>query len=190
MVIAFVFFRDQFALRYDRHRYDVRAFVEEFGCRIHQHAVLLDNEQKSVLRETGTIWNNEIDGRCKRLHLLGHAGLGTIRHRIDLRFARTDKGDDTLRTDRHVTRIGHDRIEPNMEAMRQLDLLQILFQRRGLGAALRHRRNVRRCSCGLELAKLLQIARIVLCQYRPDANSAATEAPSNISLCMETKPPC
>jgi hypothetical protein len=69
VVIAFVFLRDQFALRYDRHCHHIRAFVKEFSRGIHQHAVLFDNEQKAIFRETGAVRNNEIDGRRKRLNL-------------------------------------------------------------------------------------------------------------------------
>src|ERR1700693_5651944 len=80
-----------------------------------------DDEQKSVLGEARAVGNDEIDRRREWLHLLGDAGLGAVGNGIYLSLAGTDEGDDSLRPDRHVARVGDDRIKPDMEAVRRLD---------------------------------------------------------------------
>ena len=166
VIVALVLLRDQLALRHDRHRDHVRAFIKELRGRIHQHAVLLDDEQKAVLGEARPVGEDEIERRSERLDLLGDADLAAVGHGIDLRLAGADEGDDALRPDRHMARIGNERIEADMEAVRQLDLGQILLDRVGLGAGLRNGRNVGRRAGGLELSELFQIARIVLRECR------------------------
>ncbi len=97
MVEAFLRGRDQFALLHDRRHCDVRTLVEELGGREGQYPVLLDGEQKAVLREADAVRIAELDRRRELPHVLGNAHVATIRQRVDLGLAGADIGDDPLR---------------------------------------------------------------------------------------------
>src|ERR1700735_448391 len=116
---------DQLALGNDDANRDVLALVEELGGRILQDPVLLDHIQESVFREARAVRQSLWQTRREFLDL--DAALGAraraIGHRPDLALARADKGYDALRTDRHVARVGDERIELNVEAGRQFDLV-------------------------------------------------------------------
>jgi hypothetical protein len=117
--------RDQLALGNDDANRYVLTLIEELGRRILQDPVLLDDIQEAILREAGAVRQPLRQARCKFLDL--DAALGAraraIGHRPDLALARADKGYDALRTDRHVARVGDERIELNVEALRQFNLV-------------------------------------------------------------------
>ena len=104
--------------------------------------------------------------RSKRLDLVSDARLAAVGDRIDVGLAGADEGHDALRPNRHVAGIGDERVEADVEAVRQFDLFQILLDRVGLGAGLRNGRNIRRRAGGLHSSKLFQIAWIILRERR------------------------
>ena len=72
-------------------------------------------------------------------------------------LARADEQHVGRGRDRHVARVGHDRVQVDPEARRQLDPLQVLADRVGVGAGLRHRRDVEVGRRDLHLLQLLDV---------------------------------
>jgi hypothetical protein len=62
----------------------------------------------------------------------------------------------------HVARVRNQRVEPDVESLRQLDFLEIALERVGLGAALGNDRDVGRGARRLELTELLEVVRGIL----------------------------
>ena len=77
-------------------------------------------------------------------------------------LAGADEGHVGVRRDGEVTRVGNDGIERDLEARRQLDLLQVALDGFGVGAGLRDRRDGLADASGLHLLELLERLRLGL----------------------------
>ena len=141
VIVGFVGAGDQLAVLDHIADRDVGALVEEFGCRELPHAVALGDVEEPVLGKTDAVRDDEVERGCEALHLVGGPVLVAIGDRPDGILARADEGDHALRPDGHVPGVGDDRVEIDLEARRQLDLLQVLAQLVGIGAGLRHELN-------------------------------------------------
>ena len=155
----FLLRRDQLALLDHDEGGDVGALVEELGGGKDQHAVLLGDEEKAVLREADAVRDGEGDRGRELLDLVGDAILVAVGDRPHLAFARADERHHALRPDGDVAGIRNDGIEPDLEPARQLDAGEILLDRVGLRAGLRYLRDVHRRAGGLEVGQLFEIAR-------------------------------
>src|SRR5258707_3242117 len=82
-VMALLRLRDQFALGDDNPCNNARALIEEFGCRIFQHAILLGDVKKTVLREAPAIGYLLWQGRGELLDLVAHATARAVGHHPD-----------------------------------------------------------------------------------------------------------
>ena len=123
-----------------------------------QHAVLLDDVEETVLREARAVRQLLRQRRREFLHFFGDAAARAVGDGPDLRLAGADEGDDALRAYRHVPRVGDERVEVDMEAVRHFDLVfRISLTCVGFRAALRNRRPVdrRRHVHGLERVSAL-----------------------------------
>jgi hypothetical protein len=118
MVVALFALRDELALRNDWNRHHVGAFIEEFGCRIHQHTVLFDDVQEAIFREARTVRNLFRQRRREFLHFVTDEIAIPIRNNINLGLARANKQRDALRPNRHVPGVRHQRVETDMETWR------------------------------------------------------------------------
>ncbi len=142
MVVGLLLHRHQLALRHHFDHRDVRAFVEELGRREIQHAVVLDHDQEAVLGPAHAVGLLEVERWSEGLHLIGDAVAVAIGNGPQGGLARAHEQHVGRRRDRHVTRVGHDRVQLDREAGRQADLLQIVADRIRVPAGLRHRRQV------------------------------------------------
>src|SRR4029079_18570398 len=137
-----------FAFGNDNAGDNVGALVEEFGSRIFQHPVLLDDVKEAVLRETSPVGNLLRQGRGELLHLVADAAARAIGHDPGFRLAGADERRDALRPDCDMPGIRNERIERDLEAWWQLDLGQIFLDLFGFRAALRNLRPVSRAPGG------------------------------------------
>ena len=139
VVVGFLLDRHQLALRHHLDHRHVRAFVEELGGRKIQHAVVLDHDQEAVLGPAHAVRLLEIERRGEGLDLVGYAVAVSVGNGPQRGFARADEQHVRRVGHRHVTGIGHDRVELDDEAGRQVDLAQVVANRVGVLAGLRHR---------------------------------------------------
>ena len=157
VVEALFFNRDQLPLGHDRCRGNIRTLIEKIGCRECQYAILFGDIKHTVRRKAQAIRNLETDRRCEHLHLIGDTALGAVGDGPHASLARTDENHARIGANCHVTRVRHDRIQIDLEARRQLDLLEIGLERRCACPALRHRLDVQRCPCALEPLQFLHV---------------------------------
>ncbi len=127
---------------------------------------MLHDDQEPVFRPADAIGNLEIERRGKRLHLVGHAIAVAVGHRPHHRLAGADEKHVGRRRNGHVPGVGDYRIKVDLEAGRQLDLLQVLADRIGIAACLRHWRDVEVGRGDLELLEALQVVGLRLCKSR------------------------
>src|SRR4051794_9966217 len=107
MVVALLGLRDQFTFGNDDTCNNVRALIEEFGCRIFQHAILLGDVEETVLREAAAIGYLLWQRRSELLHLVSHAAARAVRYHPDFGLASADECRDALWADRDMAGIGH-----------------------------------------------------------------------------------
>jgi hypothetical protein len=103
---------------------------------------VLGDDQEAVARPAHAVRHLEVERRRERLDLVGDAVAVAVGHGPHGRLARADEQHVGRRRDRHVTRVGDDRVEVDAEAGRQLHFLQVLADRIGVAAGLRDRRDV------------------------------------------------
>ena len=149
---------DELALLDDVADRNVRALVEEFRRREDAHAVALGDVEEAVLGEADAVRDGEIERRREPLHLVGGAVLVAVGDGPDGILAGADEGHDALRADRHVARVRHDGVEIDLEARRQLDLLEVLAQLVGVVVVLRHVAEGRHAGAGrLHVVELFHV---------------------------------
>ena len=183
VVVGFFLGRDQLALLHDDEGSDIGAFVEELGGGIDQHAVLLGDEEETILRETHAVGNGKADRGRELLDLVGDTILVAVGDRPHLALAGADERHHALRPDREMAGIRHDGIEPDLESARQLDAGEILLDRVRLGPGLRNLRDVHRRAGGLEVGQLFEIARgrrLRLGQSRPGQHERRGDAQQRV----------
>jgi hypothetical protein len=136
VVIALLVDGDEFSLGHDGNGHHVGALVEELCRRIHDHPVLLRHVEKAILGETGAVGDGQLERLGETLHLVRHPVLVAVGHDPGIVLAGSDKDRDPLGANRHMAGVGDDCIELDLEARRQLDSLQSLANRCGIGSAL------------------------------------------------------
>mmetsp|Transcript_22402 Transcript_22402/g.32760 ORF Transcript_22402/g.32760 Transcript_22402/m.32760 type:complete len:267 (+) Transcript_22402:639-1439(+) len=124
VIVAFFLNRNETALRHDRNRDNIRAFVEKLSRRVHHHTVALGNEKKPVLGKGHAIGDVQFKRRRKILHLISDAIPVTVHHRPNLVLFGADKQDRPLRCHCHVPGVGNQRIKFNLEPGGQTDVFQ------------------------------------------------------------------
>ena len=159
MVERLFLFRDQLALAEDLDDRHVRPLVEELGGGEVQHAVVLHDDEKAVLRPAHAVGHLELERGRERLHLVGVSRAGAVGHRPDGGLARADEHHVRRGRDRHHAGIGHDAVELDLEPGRQLDPLQVFPERIGALPRLGNGRDVEIRPGDFELLQLLEVRR-------------------------------
>jgi hypothetical protein len=157
VVVALLRGRDEIALLQNLECCDVGPLVEKLRRRKLKDPVLLGHVKHAVRREADTIREVEGQGGCEHLHLVGNAILVPIRDGVDVLLAGTDEDDSGIRPHGHVACIRHEGVELDLEALRQLDALQIAAKRVGLAPLLWNGLRLLGARA-LEVAQTLEIA--------------------------------
>ncbi len=150
--------RDQLALINHDKGGRVRTFLEELRRREDEHAVMLGDEEEVVVRHADAVRHLEVDRRRELLDDVGNAVLVLVDHRVDLGLARADEEDAGLTADRHVPGVRHHGVKADLEARRQLDLLQVLLDLVGAAARLGNLRDGQIVRRRLEGGELFQVS--------------------------------
>ena len=165
VVVRLLIHRDQLALRHHLDHRHVGAFVEKLGRGKVQHAVVLDHDEETVLGPADAVGHVELERRCERLHLVRHAVAVAVSDGPETGFAGAYEQHVRGRGDGHVPCIRHHGVEGDLEAGRQLDVLEVVADGVRVGAGLRHRRNVQVGPRHLHLLQLLDV--LCLAERRP-----------------------
>jgi hypothetical protein len=157
MVERLLLDRDQLSLAHDFDHGDVRGLVEELGGRKIEHTIVLHDDQETLVGPADAVRDLEVERRREHLHFVGDAVAVAIGHRPDSGLARADEEHVGRGRHRHVPGVRHDGEEIDLEAGGQPDALEVLADRVGIRAGLRHGGNVQIRSRDLELLQLFEI---------------------------------